>query len=63
MSNHGESLGETNLFLHGLPYALAPCEQIHLPLLMFHTVLGLAGVSAIEYQPKLDLLAGCRRAP
>ena len=27
MSDHGESLGENNLYLHGLPYALAPDEQ------------------------------------
>jgi lipid A ethanolaminephosphotransferase len=27
MSDHGESLGENGLYLHGLPYALAPQEQ------------------------------------
>ncbi|OOG45194.1 phosphoethanolamine transferase [Polaromonas sp. A23] len=29
MSDHGESLGEYGLFLHGLPYALAPDAQKH----------------------------------
>jgi len=29
-SDHGESLGENNLYLHGLPYALAPKEQKHI---------------------------------
>ncbi len=31
VSDHGESLGENGLFLHGLPYALAPKEQKHVP--------------------------------
>ncbi|MGV3573192.1 MAG: phosphoethanolamine transferase [Ramlibacter sp.] len=29
VSDHGESLGENNLYLHGLPYALAPDAQKH----------------------------------
>ncbi|MBL0421672.1 phosphoethanolamine--lipid A transferase [Ramlibacter sp. AW1] len=29
VSDHGESLGEHNLFLHGLPYAMAPDAQKH----------------------------------
>ena len=33
VSDHGESLGENNLFLHGLPYALAPDFQTHVPML------------------------------
>ncbi len=33
VSDHGESLGENNLYLHGLPYAVAPREQTHVPLL------------------------------
>ena len=32
MSDHGESLGEYGLFLHGLPYALAPEVQKHVPM-------------------------------
>lgn len=35
VSDHGESLGEGNLFLHGLPYALAPKEQTQVPLTMW----------------------------
>jgi lipid A ethanolaminephosphotransferase len=31
VSDHGESLGENNLYLHGLPYALAPDVQKHVP--------------------------------
>ena len=35
VSDHGESLGENNLYLHGLPYALAPVEQKHVPMLLW----------------------------
>ena len=35
VSDHGESLGENGLYLHGLPYALAPREQIQVPMLLW----------------------------
>lgn len=35
VSDHGESLGENGLYLHGVPYALAPREQLHVPLLIW----------------------------
>jgi len=31
VSDHGESLGENGIYLHSLPYALAPDEQKHVP--------------------------------
>lgn len=31
VSDHGESLGEHNLYLHSLPYMIAPDEQKHVP--------------------------------
>ncbi|MBE7366710.1 phosphoethanolamine transferase [Ramlibacter pallidus] len=31
VSDHGESLGENNLYLHGLPYGIAPDVQKHVP--------------------------------
>lgn len=34
-SDHGESLGENNLFLHGLPYIIAPKEQTQVPMIMW----------------------------
>ena len=34
-SDHGESLGESNVYLHGLPYAFAPDVQKHVPMLMW----------------------------
>lgn len=33
ISDHGESLGEKGMYLHGAPYAIAPDEQIQIPLL------------------------------
>ncbi len=33
VSDHGESLGEHGLYLHGAPYAIAPAEQTRIPML------------------------------
>jgi lipid A ethanolaminephosphotransferase len=33
VSDHGESLGEKNMYLHGLPYSVAPPEQKTVPLI------------------------------
>jgi lipid A ethanolaminephosphotransferase len=33
VSDHGESLGEHGLYLHGMPYAIAPREQLEVPML------------------------------
>ncbi len=35
MADHGESLGEMGLYLHGLPYAIAPSAQKHVASLMW----------------------------
>lgn len=35
VSDHGESLGENNLYLHGMPYLLAPKAQKHVPLVVW----------------------------
>ncbi len=35
LSDHGESLGEYNLYLHGAPYMLAPDQQKHVPLIVW----------------------------
>jgi lipid A ethanolaminephosphotransferase len=34
-SDHGESLGENNLYLHGAPYIIAPEEQRRVPLMVW----------------------------
>lgn len=36
LSDHGESLGENGIYLHGMPYTLAPQEQIHIPSIVYH---------------------------
>ena len=35
VSDHGESLGENKMFMHGLPMKLAPKEQYEIPLLVW----------------------------
>ncbi|MDX9707740.1 MAG: sulfatase-like hydrolase/transferase, partial [Azospira sp.] len=35
VSDHGESLGENGLFLHGMPYAIAPAVQKEVPMVMW----------------------------
>lgn len=35
VSDHGESLGEKHLYLHGMPYAIAPSEQTQVPMVQW----------------------------
>ncbi len=35
VSDHGESLGENNIYLHGTPYFMAPDAQTHVPMLLW----------------------------
>lgn len=35
VSDHGESLGERNLYLHGAPYLFAPPEQTRVPMMLW----------------------------
>ncbi len=35
LSDHGESLGENGIYLHGLPYSIAPDTQKHVPMLVW----------------------------
>lgn len=35
VSDHGESLGEGGIYLHGIPYMLAPEAQTHVPMVMW----------------------------
>jgi lipid A ethanolaminephosphotransferase len=90
VSDHGESLGEGGIYLHGLPWLLAPEEQTRVPMVLwlsealkaslaldagcversrtaphshdelFHSLLGLFGVSTGIYRPELDLFEPCR---
>lgn len=35
VSDHGESLGENNLYMHGVPISLAPREQVEIPFIVW----------------------------
>ncbi len=35
LSDHGESTGEHGMYLHGAPYAIAPTQQTHVPMMMW----------------------------
>jgi lipid A ethanolaminephosphotransferase len=35
ISDHGESLGENNIYLHGLPYMIAPTQQKKVPFILW----------------------------
>lgn len=37
VSDHGESLGENDLFMHGVPMAMAPAEQYEIPFLVWQS--------------------------
>ena len=47
VSDHGESLGERNLYLHGLPWFIAPKEQKQVPMVMWLSS-GMARASAVD---------------
>jgi lipid A ethanolaminephosphotransferase len=51
VSDHGESLGENNLYLHGLPYAIAPAVQTEVPMVMWFS-----GTYARSFGLDLDCL-------
>ena len=55
LSDHGESLGEKGLYLHGMPWAIAPEQQVRVPMAMWFS----AGFSAAR---KLDLACLRERA-
>ncbi|ELY4607906.1 phosphoethanolamine transferase EptA [Cronobacter turicensis] len=50
LSDHGESLGEQGAYLHGLPYAIAPEVQKHVPMLIWLSP---------DYQQRYAIDAGC----
>jgi lipid A ethanolaminephosphotransferase len=49
LSDHGESLGEYNLYLHGTPYMLAPDQQKHVPLIAWFSQ-GYRGAFQVDTQ-------------
>lgn len=53
VSDHGESLGEKGLYLHGAPYAIAPDEQTWVPMLFW---------TSEHFRARRGLDLGCLRA-
>lgn len=47
VSDHGESLGEAGLYLHGVPYAIAPDTQLKVPMVMWLSA-GFASTRGID---------------
>ncbi|PKI00218.1 phosphoethanolamine transferase [Glaciecola sp. 33A] len=67
VSDHGESLGENGIYLHGLPYAFAPKEQTHVPMLFWQNkqneivsqeCLDTIATQAISHDNFFDILLG-----
>ena len=58
LSDHGESLGERGVFLHGMPKLLAPHEQTHVPMLMW-----MAPGSAARLAPAANCLKRMAQQP
>jgi lipid A ethanolaminephosphotransferase len=52
VSDHGESLGESGLYLHGMPYAIAPATQKKVPMITW-----LSGRFAADYGVDRSCLA------
>ncbi|MGO4779028.1 phosphoethanolamine transferase, partial [Lysobacter sp. 2RAB21] len=49
VSDHGESLGENGLYLHGVPYSIAPKTQIKVPMVMWMSP-GFIGSRGVDMQ-------------
>ncbi|SDX69919.1 phosphoethanolamine transferase [Lysobacter enzymogenes] len=49
VSDHGESLGENGLYLHGVPYAIAPKTQTKVPMVMWFSP-GFAASRGLDLQ-------------
>lgn len=53
VSDHGESLGENGVYLHGMPYALAPAVQKEVPFMMW---------LSRGYEQRTGVTEGCLRS-
>ena len=51
-SDHGESLGEQGIYLHGMPFGFAPKSQKHVPMLLW---------TSPAYDARAGMRAGCLR--
>ena len=48
IADHGESLGENGIYLHGLPYMIAPRTQTHVPLIVWGSAESDLDISSIK---------------
>lgn len=58
VSDHGESLGEQGVFLHGMPRWIAPHEQSHVPMLLW-----LSASSRKRLAPDVSCLSATAQQP
>lgn len=59
LSDHGESLGEGGLYLHGVPYAIAPETQTRVPMIMWFSP-GMARSRGIDVECMKSMAAATR---
>ncbi len=65
VSDHGESLGEHGMYLHGIPYSIAPdvqsgrleSQRVHSQRDIFHTVMGAFSMHSKAYSGKYDIFS------
>jgi lipid A ethanolaminephosphotransferase len=62
VSDHGESLGEHGLFLHGLPYSMAPDVQKRVPMVWWNSP-GFERAAGLSEGCLAPALAGVARQP
>ena len=60
VSDHGESLGEKNLYLHGVPYWMAPEQQTRVPMFLWFSKHAAQTTGTSLHQPEWDLLTQCQ---
>lgn len=54
ISDHGESLGENGVYLHGMPYFMAPKAQTHVPAIMWFGPRFLADIDSEQLKQRLN---------
>ena len=50
ISDHGESLGESGLYMHGVPISMAPREQLEIPFIVWSSDKNLKIKEMEQYQ-------------
>ena len=63
LSDHGESLGENGLYMHGVPISMAPKEQIEIPFLVWTSESTAQTVSPLTASPASDAVPALKVKP